>query len=168
MEQSVFINLEETILAGDILDIGRDNYGIIYNLFKSYDKNGDVEYIEKGKESNIKEKKYDNCVLFFSLSSIINNIEKQKIIDEIYCCLKNDGLLYIWDIDKEGLKPYENHIKVYMPDKSLKEFDIKDNNPLKQSSGEKTLALLEKEFQILDFKSGAQIYYIMCKKRRKN
>ncbi|MGL4730018.1 MAG: class I SAM-dependent methyltransferase [Clostridium sp.] len=168
MENSVFINLEETILAGDILDIGGDNYGIIYNLFKNFDEHGEIDYIEKGEKIEIKEKKYDNCVLFFSLSSIMNIIEKKRLIDEINCYLKDDGLLYIWDMDKEVLKPYEKKLRVYMPDKTLKEIHIKDTNLLKQSNIKKTLSLLEKDFKILNCKSGSEIYYIMCKKRRNN
>lgn len=167
MCNSVFISLENTIYPGNVLDIGKDNYGVVYNLFKYFNKDGEIEYFEGKGKKNIEFKQYDNCILFFSLNTIINKIEKQKVLSEINNYLKEDGLLYIWDIDKKPLKPYENIIRVCMPDKTLKEFNIKDNNPLKDSSIELTRSLLEKNFSIIDYKSGNDIYYFICKKRRK-
>ncbi|ARC85124.1 hypothetical protein U732_3870 [Clostridium argentinense CDC 2741] len=168
MNNSVFINLENNILYGNLLDIGHDNYGVIYNLFKHYDEECDIQYFEKRARRDIEKQSYDSCILFFSLNSIFKNIEKRRLIDEVGDYLKNDGILYIWDIDKKFLKTYENNIKVYMPDKSLKEFQIKDYNILKDNSKEKILDLVDKRFEVMNFKSNNGVYNIICRKRRNN
>ncbi|GAA0120769.1 MAG: class I SAM-dependent methyltransferase [Clostridium argentinense] len=168
MNNSVFINLENNISYGNLLDICHDNYGVIYNLFKYYDEDCDIQYFEGRAERNIEKQSYDSCILFFSLNSIFKDIEKRRLINEIGDYLKNDGILYIWDIDKKFLKTYENNIKVYMPDKSLKEFHIKDYNILKDNSKEKVLNIINKRFEVINFKSNNGIYNIICRKRRYN
>ncbi len=55
-----------------------------------------------------------------------------------------------------------------MPDKSLKEFQIKDYNILKDNSKEKILDLVDKRFEVMNFKSNNGVYNIICRKRRNN
>ena len=55
-----------------------------------------------------------------------------------------------------------------MPDKSLKEFHIKDYNILKDNSKEKVLNIINKRFEVINFKSNNGIYNIICRKRRYN
>lgn len=68
LSKDIFINMEKEIFKGNLLDIGMDNQGIIYNIYKEFNDNVNVEYVS-GKEEgkNIKEDYYDNCILLFSL-----------------------------------------------------------------------------------------------------
>ncbi|MGG7162111.1 class I SAM-dependent methyltransferase [Clostridium ihumii] len=166
MENTVFINLQDQIFSGNILDIGKDNYGVIYNLFKYLNNDGDINYVEKNEKCSIECEQYDNCVLFFSLSTMTNVFEREQILEEAYKYLKRDGILYIWDIEKKKGKTYEKNIKVYMPDKSLKKINIKDGNLLKISSIDRTISLLSKKFEVLYSRVGNEIYHITCRKRR--
>lgn len=67
LSKDIFINMEKEIFKGNLLDIGMDNQGIIYNIYKEFNDNVNVEYVS-GKEEgkNIKEDYYDNCILLFS------------------------------------------------------------------------------------------------------
>lgn len=66
LSKDIFINMEKEIFKGNLLDIGMDNQGIIYNIYKEFNDNVNVEYVS-GKEEgkNIKEDYYDNCILLF-------------------------------------------------------------------------------------------------------
>lgn len=61
LSKDIFINMEKEIFKGNLLDIGMDNQGIIYNIYKEFNDNVNVEYVS-GKEEgkNIKEDYYDN------------------------------------------------------------------------------------------------------------
>ena len=93
MKKEAFINLEKEIFKGDLLDIGLSNHGIIYNIYKQYNDDSSVEYIE-GKEEKIRieEGVYDTCALFLTLSDIKLTHSKNKLIQDIYKFLKEDGL----------------------------------------------------------------------------
>jgi ubiquinone/menaquinone biosynthesis C-methylase UbiE len=170
LKKEVFINLEKEIFKGNLLDIGFSNYGIIYNIYKQFnDDSSVVEYIE-GKEASIaiKEGTYDTCALFFTLSDIKFSLSKNKLIKDIYRFLKDDGLLYIWDIDKGFVKTFNSTIKIVLPDKSTKQISLKDLNIFKNSSKESTMKILQPYFEILTLKNSDDIYYMICKKKGKS
>lgn len=170
MKKEIFINLEKEIFKGNILDIGFSNHGIMYNIYKQYiDDDSSVEYIE-GKEEKIRIKAgaYDICALFLTLSDIKFTRNRIKLIQDIYKYLKNDGLLYIWDIDKGFLKTFSSRIKIVLPDKSTKQIYSSDLNIFKNSSKENTMKILEPYFEILTLKNSDNIYYMICKKRGKS
>ena len=169
MKKEAFINLEKEIFKGDLLDIGFSNHGIIYNIYKQYtDDSRDIEYIE-GKEEKIRieEGKYDTCALFLTLSNIKSTYSKSKLIRDIYKYLKEDGLLYIWDIDKGFVKIFNSRIKIVLPDKSAKQIYLRDLNIFKNSSKENTMKILQPYFEVLTLKNSDNIYYMICKRRGK-
>jgi len=128
LKKEAFINLEAQIFNGNLLDIGFSNHGVIYNICKQYvDDSNCVEYIE-GKEDKIKMEpgSYDTCAMFLTLSDIKFTHSKNKLIQDIYRFLKNDGLLYVWDIDKGFAKIFNSRIKIILPDKSTKQIYIND------------------------------------------
>ncbi|MBV7273245.1 class I SAM-dependent methyltransferase [Clostridiaceae bacterium UIB06] len=166
MKKNIFISMEREIFRGNILDIGMENQGIFYNIYKKYNDDINVEYIS-GKEGkkNIHENFYDSCILFFSLNSIWLKNRKRDLIKDIYKYLNKDGIIYIWDIDKGYGKIFNGHIKIVIPGSKIKHMDIKELNILKDISKENTITLLENYFDILDSKSSDGIYYIKARKK---
>jgi len=170
LKREVFINLEKEIFKGNLLDIGFSNHGIIYNICKQYiDDSKSVEYIE-GKEEKIKidEGSYDTCVMFLTLSDIKFTQTRKKMIKDVYKFLKEDGLLYIWDIDKGFAKTFISRINILLPDKSTKKINLRDLNLFKNSSKENTIKILAPYFEIITMKSSDNIYYMICKRREKS
>lgn len=163
---NIFISLEKEIFRGNILDVGLDNSGVIYNVYKYYDEDLDVDYLE-GQQSNetLKNNYYDSCILFFSLHNIVNSKEKKRLFESINGSLKSNGYVYIWDVDKKPLKLFKGNIKVSLPDKSLKDFKINCYNPFTNNSKEKIINVLKEFFEVLDIKHSDNIFSIVCKKR---
>jgi len=166
MKKEILINMEKEVFNGDVLDIGFENYGVVYNLHKKYNEVTTVEYINgKDEKAYLKQGGYDSCVLMFSLSSIWLSHDKKGLLKEIFNYLKEDGYLYIWDIDKGFKNTYVANIKMFLPDRKIREIKVRDFNVLKDSSKEKTLRLIEEYFEVVDFKVINNIYYIKGKKK---
>lgn len=166
LKKQVFINMEKEIFRGNVLDIGLENYGIVYNIYKEYNDKVNVEYVNgKEEQEKIKENFYDSCIMLFSFSSLWFKKDKKKFIRDIYRYLAKDGLLYIWDIDKGYRKIFNSVIKILAPGRKLKKIKIKDLNIFKDSSRENSVKLLEEYFEILDLKASDGIYYIKAKKK---
>lgn len=169
MERLVFINMENEVLTGNFLDVGMDNYGIVYNLYKENNEEIAVDYINGwGEKTNIEEDNYDGCVLLFSLRNIKLKTHKRNLIKDIYKFLKEDGNIYIWDIDKGVNSVFNGKIRILLPDKKIKEIVIKDYNIFKDSSKENTVEILKNYFEIVELKSSNNVYYIKAKKKVKN
>ncbi|MPM29216.1 hypothetical protein SDC9_75756 [bioreactor metagenome] len=163
---NIFVSLEKEVFRGNILDVGLDNNGVIYNVYKYHDEDLDVDYLE-GRENtrSMRSDYYDSCILFFSLHNIVNGREKKKLFEHISECLKNNGYVYIWDIDKKPLQTFRGNIKVSLPDKTLKDFKINCLNPFTNNSKEKIINVLKEFFEVLDIKYSDNIFSIVCKKR---
>lgn len=166
VRKEIFINLEKEIFRGNILDVGLDNYGVVYNIYKQYYDDVNVEYIS-GKEEigALREGFYDSCILFFSFSSIWFKMKKRKFIKDIYRYLNKDGLLYIWDIDKGYRKIFNATVKIVIPERKLRQIKLRDLNVFKDTSKQNTIKLLEEYFDIIDIKSSDGIYYIKSRKK---
>ncbi|HCL4438218.1 class I SAM-dependent methyltransferase [Clostridium botulinum] len=164
--KEIVINMENEIFRGNLLDVGTDNYGIIYNIYKQYDEDSNLEYINGAEEKeNIKEGYYDNCILLFSFSNIFFKKNRMNLIQDIYKYLKEGGNVYIWDIDKKIKETFNGKIKILLPGEKVKNISIKDLNVLKDSSIDTTIKLLDPYFEIKDLKSSDGVYYIKGKKK---
>ncbi|APF28424.1 hypothetical protein B2H94_11510 [Clostridium sporogenes] len=162
----IVINMENEIFRGNLLDVGTDNYGIIYNIYKQYNEDSNLEYINGAEEKeNIKEGYYDNCILLFSFSNIFFKKNRMSLIRDIYRYLKEGGNVYIWDIDKKLKETFNGKIKILLPGEKVKNISIKDLNLLKDSSIDTTIKLLDPYFEIKDLKSSDGVYYIKGKKK---
>ncbi|EPY2271575.1 class I SAM-dependent methyltransferase [Clostridium sporogenes] len=162
----IVINMENEIFRGNLLDVGTDNYGIIYNIYKQYNEDSNLEYINGAEEKeNIKEGYYDNCILLFSFSNIFFKKNRMSLIRDIYRYLKEGGNVYIWDIDKKIKETFNGKIKILLPGEKVKNISIKDLNLLKDSSIDTTIKLLDPYFEIKDLKSSDGVYYIKGKKK---
>lgn len=165
MRKSSSLILEEEIFKGNLLDIGMENYGIMYNAYKQLNDEVSIDYVSgREEECVIRHDYYDNCILLFSLNKILLKKNKRKLIQEIYKYLKIDGNLYIWDIDKGSKKTCNCNIKIETPDKKIKEIIIKDMNIFKDNSKKNTLNLLKSYFEVIDFKEKNGLYYIRATK----
>lgn len=168
-KQEIFINMEKEMFKGNLLDIGNDNYGIVYNLYKQYNEEANLEYIH-GRENKeeVEKEFYDNCVLLFSLNNIWTKYNRKSLFKEIHKCLKEDGTIHIWDIDKGYGKLFNAKIKILLPDRKMKTIEIRDYNILKDTSKKNLIKLLQQYFEIIDLRASDNIYYIKgIKKGRK-
>lgn len=165
MKTNSYIDLSEMVFSGNMFDVGFDNYGIIYNIFKSTNKDTEVEYFSGGNlDKNIKKNSYDNCCLFFSLYKFKSAKQKTKLLNEIYDYLKRDGLIYIWDIDEKNKNFYNIDVKVKLSSTNIKNFNIRNFNVFHNNGMEKTIDLLNIQFKILDTKKRDGVYYIKAQK----
>ena len=166
MNNTIFINLEKENIKGNVLDVGFINYGIIYPLFKNGEDEISVDYVEGKSEFNKIEKDfYDNCIVFFSLGEIRFSHNKNKVLKDLAEYIKKDGILYLWDIDKPISKIFHKRIKIMLPDREFKQIVIKDYNILRKRSFNGIKKLIEKYFEIIDYKHSDNIYCIKGKRR---
>ena len=164
MNKHIYMVLSEEIFQGNLLDIGMENYGIIYNAYKQINDEVSIDYISCKEENSIRKDYYDKCILLFSLSKIKFRKNKMKLISEIYKYLKVGGSLYIWDIDKGYNEICNCSVKIETPDKKLKEVKIRNLNILLDSSTKNTMKLLDCYFEVIDFNIKDRLYYIKANK----
>lgn len=158
--------MEREVLTGNVLDIGNENHGIVYSLYKHYNDDAAIEYVS-GKEGSreLVKNSYDTCILLFSLGNIWLRPNKRRLISDIYDYLKEKGVIYIWDMDKPLNKYFNASIEVVLPNNKIKLFKLSEFNLLKDSSKENVLKLLKDYFEIIDFKHSNNIYYIKAQKK---
>ncbi|MCM8711334.1 class I SAM-dependent methyltransferase [Clostridium sp. SYSU_GA19001] len=163
--KDIFINMQQEVFTGNVLDIGTDNYGVIYSLYKQYNDGAVIEYVHGREERELIEKgSYDSCILLFSLNNLWFKYNKRKFIKDISEYLKENGVLYIWDIDKGYYKFFKGKVKILLPDKKIKEINLLDMNIFKDTSKDATLKMLKEFFEIIDLKYSDNIYYIKARK----
>lgn len=166
MKKEIFINLEKEVITGNVLDVCVENYGVIYNLYKAYNEDSTIDYVNGKKEENeLLNEEYDNCIMFFSLRTLWLKNDKRKIINDISKHIKKNGCIYIWDIDKKYGKTFIGNIKILIPNRKIKEIKIKDINIFKNNSKDTIRAILEDKFDIVEIKSSDGIYCIKAIKR---
>lgn len=165
MKCDALIDMSDVRFGGDILDIGFENYGIIYNIYKYEKNNYDVEYFcgdqkKEGAEKN----SYDSCCLFFAMNKFKSFGGRKKILHYAYESLKADGIIYVWDVDKKIMKTYRGKINIKLPDFTIKSFMINDMNIFKDCSMKKSLEILDTHFNVMESKSWDGVYYIKAQK----
>jgi hypothetical protein len=169
VNEEVAISLASEDLKGDILDVGLDNYGVIYNLCKNASESISVEYLDKGTldKAELEEQRdiYDTAVFFFTLGKIYSLKNRKKILRDVSNYLKEDGEVIIWDIDKTKLKAVNLKLKIMMPDRVIKKITIKDYNMMNDTSQEKVFKLLKPIYDIVGLKSYNNIYCIRARKK---
>ncbi|MCQ2969079.1 MAG: hypothetical protein MJ191_02960 [Clostridium sp.] len=164
MGKTIILNLSHINIRGDVLDIG-ESFGVIYNIAKDIDDEVSVDYIEEENSEILKERSYDNCTIFFALSNIWGDYKRESLIENISKSIKTGGSIYIWDINKERGKLFNNKIRVILPSEKIKEFQFKNLNPMSSSIIEETKKILLKQFNIEEEKVWQDIYYIKARKK---
>lgn len=168
MGKTIIINLENVNISGDVLDVGENNLGVIYNLTKDVQEEISVDYVDSENKIQLKNREYDACTFFFELNKVWTSIEKEKIIKEVHKYIKLGGEILIWDINKERRKVFNNKIKVILPQNNIKEFNFKNLNVLTSSNIEETKKILEKYFNIEETKAWEDIFFLKGKKVEEN
>jgi len=164
MGKTLVIDFVDVILQGDILDVGDKNLGVIYNISKEAEDEISLDYVSSDTKIELKDRKYDACTFFFDLNKIWTSLEKEKLIKEISSYLKEYGEIFIWDINKERGKVFNNKIKVILPKGKVKEFTFKNLNILLSSNIEEIKKILEKYFEIEETKEWEDVFFIKGKK----
>ncbi len=164
MGKTLVINLENIIFQGDILDVGEKNLGIIYNISKEAKDEISLDYVSSDSKVELKDRKYDACTFFFELNKIWTSLEKERLIREISSYIKESGEIFIWDINKERGKIFNNKIKVILQNEKVKEFTFKNLNILLNSNIEEIKKILEKYFEIEETKAWEDVFFIIGKK----
>ena len=100
MGKTIVLNLNHINIKGDVLDVG-ESFGVIYNIAKDIDDEVSVDYIEEENSEVLKERSYDNCTIFFALSNIWGDSQRERLLQKISRSIKTGGSIYIWDINKE-------------------------------------------------------------------
>ena len=158
------IDMKEVCFKGNTLDVGNDNYGIIYNILKSTEDEVSVDYYVENIENGNMDL-YDNGVLFFSLSQVSSRNERDEIIKEIWKNLRFGGTIYIWDREKKSKELVNDNIKVLMPDGNDREFKFSNLSPLSEFGFFNFQKTLEKYFEIQEGRICDRIIYIKAIKR---
>ncbi|MBA5851887.1 class I SAM-dependent methyltransferase [Clostridium sp. cel8] len=166
IKKEIFINMENEIFRGNLLDIGLENNGIIYNIYKEFNHGINLEYIRgQDGEKNIQKGSYDICILLFSFGSIWSKNKRKSIIEHIHRYLNRDGMLYIWDIDKKVGRIFNGDIKILVPGKKLRTIKIRNFNLIEDSSKETTLKLIEKYFELKEYNFTNDVYHIKAQNK---
>lgn len=165
-DNKIIINMQREVLTGNVLDIGDENNGIIYNIYKHYNEDASLEYVSCNEEQGeIEKNSYDTCIMLFSLRNIWLKKRKKRFIMEISEFLKENGVIHIWDIDKPYNKALKCRIQVLLPEDKTKIININELNIFKDTSKESVLKLIKYYFEVIDFKCSDNIYYIKAKKK---
>lgn len=164
--ESLFVSLEKEVFRGNVLDITYGNQGIIYKANKYYDNFIDVNYLENAPSKSCdNEGYYDSCIVFFTLNKIKTHRQKIKLFDNIYRLMKNNGYVYIWDVEKEPLKTLQKNITVSLPDKSMKNFQINLLNLFTDNTSSKIIDGLKNYFDIVEAVSSNGTFRIVGRKK---
>lgn len=164
MGKTLVIDLEDVILKGDILDVGEKNLGIIYSISKEAEEELSLDYVSGEGKVELKDRKYDACTFFFELNKLWTNLEKEKLIREVSAYLNEFGEIYIWDINKERGKVFNNKVKVILANGKIKEFIFKNLNLISSSNVEEIKKIIEKYFEIEETKAWEDVFFIKGKK----
>ncbi len=160
MVKTLVINLEDVVIQGDIIDVGEQNLGIIYNISKEAEEELSLDYVNSDTKIDLENRKYDACTFFFELNKIWTSLEKERLIKEISSYVKEGGEIFIWDINKERGKVFNNKIKVILPKGKIKEFTVKNLNVLSSSNIDEIKKILEKYFKIDETKAWEDVFFI--------
>lgn len=165
-KEEVNIDLKEERLEGNVLDVSLDNQGIIYNIYKNNKEDLKVDYIESNdKIKSINDAVYDTAAFFFTLGNLGLERHIKDLLEEVTSYLKEDGHVVIWDIEKNRGKYINLKLNILLPDNMKKTVNIKNHNLFKKCSCNRIKELLQKDFDIIEFTSTDNIYYIKGRKK---
>lgn len=163
MIREVVLDMSNINFKGNTLDVGINNYGIIYNILKQTKNEISVDYyIENFNEEY--RNQYDNGVLFFSLSQL-DKSETENVIKNIWSNVRFGGNIYIWDREKKRRETVNDKIKVLMPNENEKEIEFIDNSISSEFTINSSKKVLEKYFEIQETKVCDKIIFIKGIKR---
>lgn len=164
MKKKIVINMNDVEIKGDVLDVSRKNSGIIYNLSKDVQDELSVDYVNVENKNTLKPKTYDACTFFFNLNSVLGSRRKELLIKDIVNYLKDNGEIYVWDINKESNGFLDYEIEVVLPDGEFKKVAFNKYNPFLSCKFEEIKKILEKYSIIEETKVWEDVFYIKATK----
>ena len=129
MGKTIFINMNDVRIEGDILDLSSENSGVIYNISKDIEEELCVDYVTSDERKVLTERKYDACTFVFNLNNILG-LRRSTVIKEVINYLKDDGEIYIWDVNKDRGKIINYNMNIALPGGEIKKFNLKNYNPI--------------------------------------
>ena len=145
MVREVILDMSNINFKGNTLDVGINNYGIIYNILKQTESEISVDYYVENFNGEYRNQ-YDNGVLFFSLSQLHKN-EVEDVVKNIWSNVRFGGNLYIWDREKQKKETVNDKVKVLMTGNKEKEFEFIDNSISNEFTVDSSKKILEKYFE---------------------
>ena len=158
MNKVLILNMEHLKLEGDILDVTSENASVIYSLSKEVEEELSVDYVEE--ESELEKKKYDVCTFFFNLNNVNGGLKKESLIKKVTESLKDNGSIYLWDMNKTRGEVVDYKIKVILPNNKIKEGVIKNLNPLISCNFEEIKKILSKYYIIKEEKQWEDVFFL--------
>ncbi|MCR4944356.1 MAG: hypothetical protein K5986_07905 [Clostridium sp.] len=166
MGKTIFINMNDVKIKGDILDMSSENSGIIYNISKDVEEEICVDYVTSENKSVLDERKYDACTFVFNFNNILGNRRKAKVIKDVVKYLKEDGEIYVWDVNKEGGRFINYKINIALPHGEIKKAILKNYNPIATCSINEIRKILEKYCEIREAKVWEDVFFIKAIKNK--
>lgn len=161
----VILDMSNINLSGDVIEISSNNYNIIYNNYKKNNKNYEIEYIfNKNKRELLTNNSYDICIVFFTLKDIFLKHSKKNIINKIYDILRDNGKLYIWDINKQYFKIANNNIDLVISQSVIKSIKVKSYNIFMDNSCNTIIKIIKQKFNIVNVECRDGIFFIIAQK----
>ena len=166
MGKTLVINMNNVYIKGDILDVAKENTGIIYNISKETEEELSIDYIDADNKNILRRREYDACTFFFNINSIWGIKKRESLFKEVCAYLKETGEIYIWDINKERGNFIDNKVEVVLPRNKVKSIVLKNYNPLITCSFEEVKKILEKYYEIVETKMWEDIFFIKGIKKK--
>jgi hypothetical protein len=164
--KTLVIDMQDVYIKGDILDVAKENTGIIYSISKETEEELSIDYINANNKNILRRKEYDACTFFFNINSIWGIKRRENLVKEVYTYLKEKGEIYIWDIKKERGDFIDNKVEVMLPRDKVKNIVLKNYNPLITCSFEEIKKILEKYYEIEETKMWEDIFFIRGIKKK--
>lgn len=166
MGKTIFINMNDVKIEGDILDLSSKNSGIMYSISKDVEDELCVDYVTSDDRELLNKRKYDACTFVFNLNNILGLRRKDKVVKEVINYLKDDGEIYIWDINKDVGKIIDYRMNVALPNGDLKRVLLKNYNPIVTCKFEEIKKVLEKYAEVKETKVWEDIFFIKAVKKK--
>ncbi|MGL4772720.1 MAG: hypothetical protein ACRC2K_04055 [Clostridium sp.] len=167
MGKTIVMSLKELNIKGDVLDVGGDDFGVIYNVFREVEDEISLDYADFNDKNRLISNKFDATTFFFVLNDIWPNARREELIGEVISYIKDNGEIYIWDCIKNKGSIINNDIKVLLPNDRLKDFSLKKLNPFTTCTMEEVEKVLEKYCEVVETKQWEEIFYLKAIKKQR-
>jgi ubiquinone/menaquinone biosynthesis C-methylase UbiE len=124
MKKSIFINLEDLKLQGNVLDISLKGCNVVPRLLKLQENEEEAlqtDYIRW--DSGViptEDSQFDTGIAMFSLGRAAGRHKTVRIIKEVSRVLKHGGSIIIWDVNSKITMPLTFiDIKALLPDRNV-------------------------------------------------
>ncbi|MGL5151506.1 MAG: hypothetical protein ACRC7N_13145 [Clostridium sp.] len=166
MSKTFIMSLKSLNIKGDVLDVGGDDFGVIYNVFREVENEISLDYADYEDKNKLIKNKFDATTFFFILSEVWPQANRNELIDEVVSYIKENGEIYIWDVMKSKGQFILDDIRVLLPNDKIKDVELKRINPFTVCGMDEIKKELEKKCEVVETKQWEDIFYIKAIKKR--